>query len=206
MGLVNYKRRAEAAKFEGETFEGLDLRSMKAFGSQWIGCTFRDCKLDLSDLRTARFDNCVFLMCSIKLVNFATCFFDTTRFEECDLEQTSFRGSHFSKVEFAGCRMAYGDEMFQDATVKVRLAFDGCNLHGSNLDFREVEGGALSFVGSNCWGAKVSLGCAVFNAKVDERMQQQLIALVGRVRENSTLDALAGEQKAVVDRLMRERK
>jgi uncharacterized protein YjbI with pentapeptide repeats len=145
-------------------------------------------------------------MCSIKLVNFATCFFDTTRFEECDLEQTSFRGSHFSMVEFSACRMAYGDEMFQDATVKVRLSFDGCNLHGSNLDFREVESGALSFLGSNCWGAKVSLGCAVFNAKVDERMQQQLLALIGRVRENPAVDELAGDQKAIVDRLMTERK
>jgi uncharacterized protein YjbI with pentapeptide repeats len=206
MGLVNFKRRAEAAKFEGDTFEGLDLRSMKAFGAQFNDCVFRDCKLDLSDLRTARFENCVFLMCSVRLVNFGTAFFDTTEFDGCDLEQTSFRGSHFTRVSFSNCRMAYGEDMFQDVTVKVRLAFEHCNLHGSNLDFREVDGGALSFLDSNCWGAKVSLGCAIWNAKVDERMQQQLIALVSRVRPHATLDSLAGDQKAVVDRLMREPK
>jgi uncharacterized protein YjbI with pentapeptide repeats len=206
MGLAAFKRRAEAAKFEGETFEGLDLRSMKAFGSQWKDCVFRDCKFDLSDLRNTRFEGCLFLMCSIRLVNFTTSFFEGTQFDDCDLEQTSFRGSHFTRGGFSNCRMAYGDEMFQDATVKVRLAFERCNLHGSNLDFREVEFDALSFAETNCWGAKVSLGCAVWNAKVDERMQKQFLALVGRVRDNPAVDALAGEQKAIVDRLMRERK
>jgi uncharacterized protein YjbI with pentapeptide repeats len=202
MGLVNFKRRAEAAKFEGDTFEGLDLRSMKAFGSQWTGCTFRDCKLDLADLRTARFENCVFLLCSVRLVNFGTCFLDNTRFEDCDLEQTSFQGSHFSKVEFVNCRMAYGETMFQDVTVRNRLSLEGCNLHGSSLDFREVEPYTLSLEGCNCWGAKISLGCAIFNGKVDERTQKQFIALVARLRPNPALDELAGDQKAVVDRLV----
>ncbi len=206
MGLVSFKRRAEAAKFEGETFEELDLRSMKAFGSQWRDCIFKRCKLDLADLRSTRFESCRFLMCSIRLVNFGTSFFDTVVFEDCDLEQTSFQGCHFTSSEFAGCRMAYGDTMFQDATVKVRLAFTACNLHGSNLDFREVDARALTFLDTNCWGAKVSLGCAVFNARVDERMQKQLIALAARVRPHETLESLAGEQKDIVDRLMREPK
>ncbi len=206
MSIVAFKRRAEAAKFEGETFEELDLRSMKAFGSVWRDCIFKRCKMDLADLRSAKFENCRFVMCSIRLVNFATSFFDTTVFEECDLEQASFQGSHFTCCEFAACRMAYGDTMFQDATVKIRLSFTGCNLHGSNLDFREVGAGALTFLDSNCWGAKVSLGCAVFNARVDERMQKQLLALVARVRPHESVSALAGDQVAVVDRLMREPK
>lgn len=206
MGLMAYKRRAEAAKLEGETFEGLDLRSMKAFGAQFRDCIFRDSKLDLSDLRSSRFDNCVFEGCSIRLVNFATSFFDTVEFDDCDLEQASFRGSHLTRVGFKNCRMAYGEDLFQDVTVKIRLEFSGCNLHGSNLDFREVEMKALSFADTNCWGAKVSLGCAVFNALVDEKMQKQLVALVARLREHATLDSLAGDQKFVVDRLMRGQK
>ena len=98
--------------------------------------------------------------------------------------------------------MAYSDTLFQDVTVKVRLWINDCNLHGSNLDFREVPPKALSFNGSNFWGAKVSLGCAFWSGTFDERSVRQFLALIARVSDDPRIAELAGDQWAVVSRAM----
>jgi len=203
MSLVNYKRRAEAVRFEDEVFEKLDLRSMKAFGSSWKDCSFRDCQFDLTDWRNSTFDGCTFLRCSLPLVNFSTCVFERTTFTKCNLEQASFMGSHFTGVTFAGCRMAYGDTMFQDATCKGDgLRFLDSNLHGSNLDFRQAERESLQFDGCNLWAAKLSMGCQFWNGTFDDRTVRQFLALVARAAQDPRIAELAGDQYAVVCRAM----
>lgn len=206
MSLVAFKRRAEATKSQDETFDRLDLRSMKAFGASWKNCTFLSCRLDLADLRGGKFEDCVFRNCSMQLANVSTAFIERCAFHSCNMEQSSFMGSYFLDTEFNDCRMAYGETLFQDATVKGGLLLKDCNLHGSSLDFREVQPGALTLDGCNCWGAKISLGCAVFNGTVDERTERQVLALVARLRHNPQVAALAADQMAVVDRLMRDQK
>jgi len=211
MSLLNYKRRAEGVHFEGETFEKMDLRSMKAFGSTWKDCTFRDCQMDLTDWRASKFEGCLFVRCSLPLVNFATCVFESTGFNQCNLEQASFLGSHLTEVTFYGCRMAYGDTMFQDATCKGEgLLFIDCNLHGSNLDFREVGKGALRFEGCDLWGAKTSFSCHFWLGAFDERTCQRFVALVARNYPNeevrSRLIEIAGREFGVIDRAMVGRK
>lgn len=204
--MTAYKTRAEGVKFEGEEFKNLDLRSMKAFGSEWTGCTFNHCQFDLSDIRSSRFTNCRFLDCSILITDFAASFFDRTTFRNCTLEKSSFLGCHFTEVTFFDCRMAYSENLFQNVTVKTRLEINGCNLHGSNLDFREVQPHALLLNDCNLWGAKMAFGCAIFNGKVDERTKRQFLALVARVSEDEEVKKLAGDQWGVVDRLMRDQK
>lgn len=206
MSLVNYKRRAEAIKMEGEAFQKVDLRSMKAFGSTFTNCWFTGCDLDLTDWRASKFEDCHFFNCSMRLVNLATSFFDGCMFVDCDLEQASFMGSQFRDVEFRNCRMAYGETLFQDATAKAKLVLEDCNLHGSSLDFREVEPGALVFTRSNLWNAKMSMGCAIWNGSFDERLVKQFLALVARVSGDPEIVALAGDQYPVVCRAMDGRK
>lgn len=202
MSLLNFKRRAEAVKFESEVFEKMDLRSMKAFGSTWTACSFVDCDMDLTDFRASKFERTTFQNCSVRMVNFATGFFEDCLFLDCDLEQTSFMGAHFRDGGFKDSRMAYGETMFQDATMKGRIRFEGCNLHGSNLDFREVAPKSLSFERCNLWGIKVSMGCAFWDATFDDRNIRQFLALVGRAAENPAIADLAGDQYAVVCRAM----
>lgn len=202
IGLVQYKRRAEAIKVEGEVFEKLDLRSMKAFGSTWRDCIFRECRFDLTDWRGSKFESCAFSRCELPLVNFSTSFFEDTDFVACNLEQASFMGSHMRDVTFNDCRMAYGETMFQDVTVKSGVAFHGSNLHGSSLDFREVAPKALRFDGCNLWGAKISMGCTVWNSTLDDRTVRQFLALVARVSDDPRIAELAGDQFAVVCRAM----
>lgn len=206
MSLVAVKRRAEAVKYEDQEFTGLDLRSMKAFGSTFKGCAFTNCTFDLADWRASKFETCRFRECSIRLVNFSTSFFDDCSFDTCDLEQTSFMGSQFRDGSFNNCRMAYSDALFQDATVRGRLTLDKCNLHGSNLDFREVEPKALVLNDCNLWGAKMSMGCAIWNGSFDERTVRQFLALVARVSQDSEIARLAGDEYAVVCRAMDGRK
>lgn len=206
MSLLNYKRRAEAVHFEGEVFDKMDLRSMKAYGSTWKNCTFNECELDLTDWRGSRFEGCTFSRCAAQLVNFGTSFFENTHFTGCNLEQASFMGSHFREVTFNDCRMAYGETMFQDATCKGGVAFHGCNLHGSNLDFREVEPKALRFDGCNLWGVKLGMACEFWNSTVDDRTVRQFLALVARVSDDPRIAELAGDQMAVVRRAMDGRK
>lgn len=206
MSLVAYKRRAEAVKFEGEVFDRLDLRSMKAYGSTWKDCIFRNCQFDLTDWRASRFENCTFAHSSLRLVNMGLCFFEGTTFTNCDMEQASLQGSHLRDVTFLDCRMAYGETLLQDATLKGHVAFRECNLHGSNLDFRESEPGVLRFTGSNLWGAKISLGCAFWNGTFDDRTVRQFLALVGRVSQHPDIIVLAGDQYEVVCRAMDGRK
>lgn len=202
MSLTAYKRRAEAVHFEDQIFHKMDLRSMKAFGSTWKGCSFVECQIDLVDWRASKFDQCLFQDCSLKLANFSTSFFEDCLFKGCDLEQASFMGSQFRDGAFKDCRMAYGDLMFQDATAKGELVFEDCNLHGSNLDFREVEPKALTFTRTNLWGAKMSMGCAIWNGNFDKRLIQQFLALVARVSQDSDIARLAGDEYAVVMRAM----
>ncbi len=206
MPLTAYKRRAEAIKMEDQVFHQLDLRSMKAFGSTWTDCSFVDCQMDLSDIRASKFERVLFHNCTLRMVNFATSFFEDCLFRDCDLEQASFMGSQFRGGSFKGCRMAYGETLFQDATAKGELVFEDCNLHGSSLDFREVEPGALTFTRSNLWNAKMSMGCAIWNGSFDERLVKQFLALVARVSGDPEIVALAGDQYPVVCRAMEGRK
>ena len=202
MSLTSYKRRAESVHFENQVFEKMDLRSMKAFGSTWKDCIFRDCQLDLADWRASKFEACTFMRCKAPLVNFATSFFEGTDFVGCNLEQASFSGCHLRDITFNDCRMAYGDTMFQDATIKGSVVFHGSNLHGSNLDFREVEPKSLRFDGCNLWGAKLSMGCAIWNGTFDDRTVRQFLALVARVSDDPRIAELAGDQLLTVYRAM----
>ena len=206
MPLTTWKRRAEGVRMAGETYVNLDLRSMKAFGSEWKDCNFEDCRFDLADLRSSKFLDCRFVDCSMPLVNFGVSFFERTTFRGCNLEQSSFQGCHLTDLSFLDCRMAYAETLFQDATVRVKLELSGCNLHGSNLDFREVSPHALTIEGCNVWGAKLAFGCAAFNGKIDERTKMQFLALIARVSEDETVKKLAGDQWDVVDRLMKDQK
>jgi uncharacterized protein YjbI with pentapeptide repeats len=206
MQITNWKRRAEAVKIEGQLSDKLDLRSMKAFGSSWIGCAFRECQLDLADWRASKFEDCVFVDCDMRMINFSTSFFEECRFQNCDMEQTSFMGSQFRDVTFEDCRMAYGETMFQDATAKQALEFHRCNLHGSNLDFREVQPKALRFNRCNLWSAKMSMGCAIWNGSFDDRTVKQFLALVARVADDSRIAEMAADQYPVICRAMDGRK
>ncbi len=210
MSLVAIKRRAEGMVYEGEIYERLDLRSMKAFGAKFVKCAFRECKMDLSDLRNGRFEGCTFLHCDMQRVDFSTSSFASIIFEDCDLEQSSFSGCHLNDVDFKDCRMAYAETLFQGATAFSNVSFEKCNLHSSNLDFRQAEPGTLRFIESNLWGAKMAFGCAVWQAEFDEKTCQRFVAMVARVYpENDTrvkLMEIAGDQYAVVDRAMRETK
>jgi uncharacterized protein YjbI with pentapeptide repeats len=202
MSLTAWKRRAEACHFEGESFEGLDLRSMKAFGSTFKDCSFRDCQFDLADWRASKFDGCMFVRCKLPLVNFATSFFEESCFVDCNLEQASFMGSQFRDVMFTDCRLAYGDTMFLDVTVKEAAVFLRCNLHGSNLNFREVGPKTLRFDTCNLWGVVLSMNCAFWDCTLDERTVKQFLALIARVAQDERIAELAGDQYAVVCRAM----
>ena len=202
MNLVKWKRRAEAVTIEGETFENLDLRSMLAFGSKWTNCTFRNCKMNLADLRAVKMEGCIFVACDLELANFSTSFFEEVCFVNCNLEQATFMGSQMRDVMFTDCRMAYGTTMFQDVTVKEAAVFLRCNLHGTNLDFREVQTGALRFDDCNLWGARVAMACAFWRCSLDERAVKQFLALLAQVSQDGRIAELAGDQYAVVRRAM----
>lgn len=206
MSLVAVKRRAEGLKYEDEVFSKLDLRSMKAFGSSWTKCFFDDCHFDLADLRSSKFTDCTFRNCSLRLVNFAASTFEETKWFNCDMEQASFHGSQFRNGTFDGCRMAYGDSLFLDVTVRGSMFFSVCNFHGSNMDFREVEPGALNFADCNFWGARVSFGCAFWLGHFDHRAVQQFVALIARASQDSRLKEYASDQYGVVCRAMDGRK
>jgi uncharacterized protein YjbI with pentapeptide repeats len=204
MSLLTLKRRAEGLTYEDEVFEGTDLRSMRAYGAKFIKCLFKDCKLDLADLRNTRFDACMFENSSIQRVDFSTACLVGVSFTRCDLEQSSFMAAHLDDVSFAHCRMAYGDTLFQNATVRAKVHLLGCNLHGSNLDFRQVEPGALKMTDCNLWGAKTAFGCAFWQGEFDEKTCQRFLALVARVYPVNDvrvkLMSMAGDQYRVVDR------
>jgi uncharacterized protein YjbI with pentapeptide repeats len=207
MSLLKIKRRAEGFQGDAEAFENLDLRSTKGFGSQYVGCTFTGCKMDLSDFRSSKFTNCTFIKCSMARIDMASSFIENAVFLECDLEQSSFMGTWFKEVVFKDCRMAYGEIMFQMATVNRAVTFTGCNLHGSNLDFRAVEAGELTFQDCNLWGARTAFGCAFWNANFDKATCDRFVGMIARVHpekeSQDKLEAIAGDQYRVVDRLMR---
>lgn len=208
MSLVTIKRRAEGMTIEGEVFEKMDFRSMRAFAAKFIKCRFFECQMGLSDLRNSKFDDCEFIACGMQRVDFGAATIERTSFTECDLEQASFMGAYMAGVEFEDCRMCYGETLFQNVTVAERMHLKSCNFHGSSLDFREVRKDSLRFTDCNLWSAKTSFGCAFWKADFDERTMKRFIAMVARrypVNDTRmTLIELAGEEYPVVDRAMRE--
>lgn len=202
MPLVNIKRRAEGTRHEGETFEGLDFRSMKAFRAIFKNCRFLGCKLDCADLRGVTLDGCEFRDCSMQLADLSTATVDRTTFHGCNMEQASFYGAAIQNSGFLACRMTYGETLFKDATVAGKVILARCNLHGSCLDFREVPRETLSFDDCNLWGCKISVSCAFFNARLDSRLIRQFLAVLGRASGDARIVELAGEQYPVVCRAM----
>lgn len=210
MSFLKIKRRAEGMSYEDEEYVGADLRSARAFGAKFTRCVFRDSKMGLSDFRNCRFDSCTFELCDLGKTDFSTSFFEGISFRDCDLEQASFLGSYMNETTFTDCRMAYGETMFSAATARRGVVFTRCNLHGSNLDFRQSQDGALAFDDCNLWGAKASFGCAFWRSEFDEKTCQRFLGMLARIypdtQTRATLMQMAGNQYPVVDRVMREMK
>lgn len=204
MSLVALKRRAEGMAYEDEVFDRIDLRSTRAFGGKFTKCTFMGCKMALSDFRNCRFDGCTFEECDLGKTDFFTANLVGCAFKSCDLEQASFMGAYLDDVSFADCRMAYSETLFQNATVRRRAHFYRCNFHGSSLDFRQVESGALKMIDCNLWSAKTSFGCAFWQGEFDEKTCQRFLSLVARVYPVNDvrvkLMSMAGDQYPVVNR------
>lgn len=201
--LVSQKRRAQGWRSEGETFERSDLRSLDAPLSRWIRPTFRAAKLGLANLTGAYLEGAVFTDCEMPLANFTGATISGMRLHGCDLEQARFNGAVIKDAVFDCCRMAYSS--LAGATL-VNCRFARCSLHGADLDI--IESARLVFEDSNLWGAKVAIGCGVFNAEFDERTCNYFAAMLARIhpgrREAGMLRAVAGEYYyAAVDRLMR---
>lgn len=207
MSLLRIKRRAEGFQGNDEPFDGIDLRSTKGFGSQYSGCTFTECKIDLSDFRSSKFTNCTFIKCSMNRVDMSSSFIENSVFLDCDLEQAAFMGTWFKDTVFKDCRMAYGEVMFQMATIHSAVSFIGCNLRGSNLDFRSVEAGELTFEDCNLWSARTSFGCAFWNSHFDKQTCDRFVAMIARVHPEKEsqvkLMEIAGDEYRVVERVMR---
>jgi uncharacterized protein YjbI with pentapeptide repeats len=188
-----------------ESFDGSDLRSGKAFQSEWVNCTFGNVKAGLLDIRASRLIDCRFTESSLYASVFSASYLRNTTFDKCDFEQAAFAGVIFDNVIFKDCRLAYSS--FTGGIVKRAIRLIDSNLHGADLDFAEIPDNSLLVTGCNLWGAKTTFGCQFWNGDFDQDTVDRFIALAARAcPDKAKADALkqmAGKHFAVVDRLMR---
>lgn len=204
MSLQGMKRRAQGSRLVGESYKGLDLRSMSAYSSVWIDVRFDDCKMQLADMSGSTLTNVTFESCRIPLGNFSRATLENVRFVYCDIEQGVFAGAVLKDAVFDNCRLAYST--FQAATVRFACFLDS-NLHGADLDY--IECNEARYPGSNLWGVKAAFGCAFYNGSFDDDQIGLFAAMLARLKNSMgstrivTLDELAAPKMAVVERLMK---
>jgi uncharacterized protein YjbI with pentapeptide repeats len=136
------------------------------------------------------------------IADLSTTVLDRVTFVDCNMEQAKLYGAEIRDSGFFRCRMAYGEALFQEAATRGKVILNRCNLHGSNLDFREVPRGTLAVENCNLWGCRISVGCTFFNATLDDRLVQQFLAILGRTSQDSRIVELAGDQYPIVCRAM----
>lgn len=203
--LTVMRRRLEGTKHMDEAFDKVDVRSGKAFQSEWVNCQFTEIKAGLLDIRAARIIDCTFTEGSLYGSVFAGAYLRNVVFKSCDLEQAAFGGVIFDGVTFENCRLAYAS--LAASVVRRTLRILDSNLHGADLDFAQVTDNSLLVTGCNLWGVKVPFGCQFYNGEFDQNTVDLFIALAARAcpdpEKAETLKQLAGKNFAVVDRLMR---
>jgi len=199
------KRRVQGQKFEGQTYDALDLSSMQGFGTSWVGCRFISCDLAGSDLRNSNFDSCHFFECDLMLANFSGgSQLRHVTFEGCRMKQSVFAGVHpIDDVSFRACQLHYSS--FLDSTVR-SISFLDSNLHGADLRF--IECAEAEFQRSVLWNASVQLGCQFLGTQntFDSRSADLFVGMVARLHpseeKRAILAEIAGEEMRVVERLM----
>lgn len=202
-GTAIHKRRLQGNQAKGETFKGLDLSNMEAYGAHWIGCTFEDCDISLANLSgTGSIEECTFINCDLKMTSFRASAIRLTKFSGCDLRKSSFMGcSPLADSVFDDCKMQYSG--FFEASV-YRTNFTNCNLHGADLRFIEASGN--NFTGSNLWNVSVNIGCQFFSSVFDERSVELWAAIAARVHPDPEaariLREVSGKHYALATRLM----
>lgn len=201
--LSSFKTRAQGYQARGEVYEKQDLRSLSASGSSFEDCEFVDCKMQLAFFQFARLTNVRFSRCAMPLANFQGAILADVIFSDCDLEQASFVGASLRATSFVSARLAYSS--FLNATFRGASGFTKSNLHGADLGILEADYGTPSFTDSNLWGAKVIMGCQLWNADLDEVTLRRVAALIARKTDDLGVRAYAGDQLAVVERLMKEK-
>ena len=198
--LALIKRRLAGWREHGEVHTGLDLRSAIAPQSEWINVKFVGCKMGLSVFRGSKFIGCLFIQCHLDMADFSGCTIVSTDFDRCSLEQASFAASDLKDVAFHTDRLAYAS--FQGSTTRGSVSFSDCNFHGADLDFLECDKGTPQFDGCNLWGARMAMGCAFWGGSVDLVTAQRFAAMLCRMHQHPALAEFAGDQVAVVARLM----
>ena len=203
-GLTLIKRRLQGHRHQGGRIEGLDLRSMDAFGSTWEDVEFHGCRMQMANLANATFVNCRLIACDLSMVNFAASRFTSSVITECQAEQSSFIGAVIRDTNITETRLCYST--FAGTTWRGFCALEGNNFHGADLTFLESD--RVSFTGSNLWGAKLVMGCPVFGAGMfDERQVRQFAAMMANAtippEIGAELRRLADDQMDPVTRLMR---
>lgn len=202
MSMTLGKRRMQGHRYDGEKFENLDLSSLDAFESVWVGCTFLNCDLTLGNMQKVDLSGCTFESCDLRAVNFMGARIRQVRFESCDLRQSAFVGvTPLDRVVFQSCRLQYAS--FYNSTAR-DSEFNESNLHGADLRF--VESQRLKYIGSNLWGAYVQIGCQFFSSEFDERQCDLFTGMVARKQPNEEkkriLTETAGVSAKIVDRLL----
>ena len=202
MSMTLGKRRMQGHRYDGETFENLDLSSLDAFESVWVGCTFTNCDMTLGNMQRVELSGCTFQDCDMRAVNFMGAKIRQVRFDSCDLRQSAFAGvTPLDRVVFQSCRLQYAS--FYNSTAR-DSEFLEANLHGADLRF--IEATRMKYAGSNLWGAYVQLGCQFLRSEFDERQCDLFTGMVARRQPNEEkrklLTDIAGISAKVVDRLM----
>jgi uncharacterized protein YjbI with pentapeptide repeats len=202
--LTHMKRRLQGQRYFGETIERQDLRSMSATGSIWEKCRFVEAKLSLADFSGAQVLDCEFVDCEMHISCFQRGEIRRTSFLRCDMEQSLFGRAVLDGVKFSECRLALAS--FYDATVR-DAEFSLTNL--SDADLRYIECNQARYNDVVLWNAQVSLGCQFFKGTFDERSVSMFVAMASRIHpdpvRSAELAAIAGNQMALVDRMMRDR-
>lgn len=196
--LSKFHRRAQAHRGLNESNEGMDLRSMQAFGAEWVNSRFSGCKMGLADMRNVRLTETVLIGCSAYASNFLGATLRSCDIAETDFEQSVFSGSVIEDVVFTQCRFSFST--FAGATLKGKVRFLGCDFRGADLDFLESEN--VEFDGCNMWGIRVNFGCSFWNSRFDRKTVQMFAGLLARLDDDPRLVEYAGDRLPLLKRVM----
>ncbi len=142
--------------FQDELLQGSEQQRADLSGKEFLGCTFRNMKLQESVWRGARLEDCVFEDCDLTRMDPARMALlgvlfrrsklmgidwtaltpnPSVTFEECDLRYASFVGLNLRRCAIRGCRAIEANFLDCDLSDS---DFTGTSLVGANLEGSEV--------------------------------------------------------------------
>ena len=145
----------EAAEYEDQTFDGLELVGEKVHAKEFAGCTFVGCSFLETAFVDCRFVDCEFVRCDLSLCGVEGCSFTSVKFIDCQAIGVNWTEASwparglFNAIGFERCAISHST--FIGLGLR-RVEMVDCQAR--DADFAEADLGQANCAGTDFEGSR----------------------------------------------------